>query len=70
MTRFVFSALEQAEKAQKAEWDNASWGGGKVRADDLRDTLTELRIRADCYAALREMTFADVAAWLGIKDEQ
>lgn len=68
MTRLVLKALDAAAEAQKAEWDAASWQGGKVRAEDLRDLLQELRVRADCYHALRDMTFDDVAAWLGMED--
>ncbi len=70
VTRLVFRALEQAEEAQKARWDAASWGGGMVRPDALAALLNELRVRSDCYRALREMTFADVATWLGIEDEE
>lgn len=70
MTRMVLKALDAASSAQKEAWDQASWGGGKVRADDLKDLLQELRVRADCYAALRDMTIEDVTAWLGIEDEQ
>ena len=69
MTRMVFAALEQAEQAQKAQWDAASWGGGTRRADALKELLDELRVRADCYRALREMTFSDLAAWLEIPTE-
>lgn len=68
MTRLVMKAFGEAAKTQKVAWDAASWGGGMVRADDLKTTLQELRIRADCYAAIGEMTFADVATWLGIED--
>lgn len=67
VTRMVLRALDAAAAAQKEEWDQASWNGGKVRADDLKDMLQELRVRADCYAALRDMTFEDIAAWLGIE---
>ncbi len=70
MTRLVLDALEQAEQAQKAEWDAYSWGGGRVRSDELKETLQELRVRADCYRALREMTFADVAGWMGLTDDE
>lgn len=70
ITRLVFKALEAAESAQKAQWDKASWKGGYARADDLKRLLDELRVRADCYAALREMTVEDVAQWLGIEHEQ
>lgn len=61
-------ALKSASEAQKAAWDAASWDGGKVRAEELKDLLQELRVRADCYAALAEMTFTDIAAWLGIEE--
>lgn len=68
ITRLVFRALATVEQAQKDEWMAASWGGGRVRADDLKDTLQELRVRADAYAALREMTIEDVTTWLGIDE--
>lgn len=67
MTRLVLRALDAAAQAQKTQWDAASWQGGLVRAEDLKDLLQELRVRADCYAALRDMTFEDIAAWLGIE---
>lgn len=69
MTRLVLKALDAASAAQKAQWNAASWDGGKVRADDLKDLLQELRVRADCYAALRDMTFDDIAAWLGMETD-
>jgi hypothetical protein len=64
MTRTVLGALELAEKAQKAEWDEASWNGGMVRGDDLERHLLVLRTRADAYASLREMTIEDLGQWL------
>lgn len=67
VTKLVLRALDAAVDAQKVQWDTASWQGGLVRADDLKDLLQELRVRADCYAALRDMTFEDIAAWLGIE---
>ena len=70
ITKMVLQALDEAAKAQKAEWDSASWEGGKVRADDLKDLLQELRVRADCYAALRDMRFEDLITWLGIEDHE
>lgn len=69
ITRLVFKALDAAAEAQKTEWDNASWRGGVVRGDDLSRLLNELRVRADCYAALKELTLEDVAQWLGIEIE-
>jgi hypothetical protein len=68
MTKMVMGALKLAEKAQKTAWDEASWERGIARADELRGTLQELRVRADCYAALHEMSVEDVASWLGIED--
>lgn len=70
ITKMVFRALERAENAQKEAWDSASWGGGMVRADDLRDTLRELRVRADAYAALRELDVEQLKLWLGIEDAE
>jgi hypothetical protein len=67
ITQLVFGALDKAALEQKAMWDAASWGGGRVRADELKDMLQELRVRADCYAALSAMTIEDVATWLGIE---
>lgn len=70
MTRMVLKALSEAEIAQKQQWDAASWDGGMIRAEDLHATLRELRVRADAYAAIREMTFDDIATWLGIEDAE
>lgn len=70
VTRLVFRALRAAADAQKAAWDQASWDGGTVRGDALTALLGELRVRADTYRALEEMTAADVAAWLGIEDAE
>ncbi len=70
VTRLVFAALRAAQDAQKAAWTAASWDGGQVRGEALTTLLSELRVRADCYGALAEMTFADVAAWLGIEDAE
>lgn len=64
MTRTVLGALELAEKAQKAEWDEAGWNGAMVRGDDLERHLLVLRTRADAYASLREMTIEDLGQWL------
>lgn len=69
MTKRVFQALEKAEGAQKRQWDAYSWGGDMVRPDQLADALKELRVRADCYRSLREMTADDVAAWLELKTD-
>ncbi len=67
ITRLVFKALEAAAVAQKDQWDAASWGGGETRADRLKDTLAELRVRADCYRALGELSVEDITQWLGIE---
>ncbi len=69
ITRLAFRALNAASDAQKQAWEDASWNGGRVRADDLKDLLQELRIRADCYRALGEMTVDDIMQWLGIEPE-
>ena len=66
--KLVFRALRAAQDAQKAQWDAASWDGGERRADQLKELLAELRVRADCYGALSEMSFDDVTEWLGIED--
>lgn len=68
VTKLVFRALRAAQDAQKAQWDAASWGGGQVRGEALTTLLSELRVRADCYGALAEMTFDDVVSWLGIEE--
>jgi hypothetical protein len=71
MTQTVLGALKLAEDEQKNQWDAASWGGSVARAEDLERLRIELRTRADAYASLREMTWPDVATWLGIDpDEQ
>lgn len=70
ITGLVFKAMDAAANAQKAEWDSASWGGGVVRADELKDMLQELRVRADCYRALQELTIDDITQWLGIEGHE
>lgn len=71
VTSLVFKALRQAADAQKTAWDDASWNGGRVRADDLKDTLQELRVRADAYRSLEELTVERLTELLGIQtDEQ
>lgn len=67
MTRMVLKALNAASDAQKQAWEAASWDGGRVRADDLKDLLQELRIRSDCYRALSELSIEDIMQWLGIE---
>lgn len=67
VTQLVFKALNKAAEAQKQVWDAASWEGGKVRAEDLRDTLQELRVRADAYRSLEELSLEQLANWLGIE---
>ncbi len=64
VTRLVLRALGRAAEAQRKAWDDASWHGGVVRGDQLRDTLMELRVRADCYRAIGDMTPDTIAAWL------
>jgi hypothetical protein len=66
ITRTVLGALELAEKAQKQQWDDASWNGGVVRGEELERHLLVLRTRADAYAALREMTFEDMCNWIEV----
>lgn len=70
MTQMVFKALDAAAEAQKAEWDAAAWNGGKVRADELKDLLQELRVRVDCYRALQELSIDDITQWLGIENAE
>ena len=70
VTRTILKALEAAEAAQQAAWEEYSWGGGKVRPDELADTLKELRVRADCYRALIDMQPDDIREWLGIEDDE
>lgn len=67
ITKLVFQALGAAADAQKAQWDAASWDGGQVRAEPLKELLQELRVRADCYRALQELTVEDIMQWLGIE---
>lgn len=64
MTRRVLAALENAVGQQQRQWLAASWGGGVVRGPDLERLLLELRVRADAYRALGELTPADIEAWL------
>lgn len=70
VTLAVFRALSAAEQAQRATWDAYSWGGNMVRPDELAETLKELRVRADCYRALQELTAEQVKEWLGIDDAE
>lgn len=70
VTKLVLKALRAAREQQKAQWDKASWEGGVVRAPELERLLLELRVRADAYQALEEMTVGDIAAWLGIEDAE
>lgn len=53
ITRWVFKGARTGTQAQKAAWDKAAWDKGS--ADQL--LLTELRTRADAYAALEETTY-------------
>jgi hypothetical protein len=69
MTKLVFKALGMAARAQKDEWDAASWGGGVVRGPELERMLMELRVRADCYAALEALSVTDLMSWLGIEPD-
>lgn len=64
VTKLVLKALRQAAAAQKAAWDAASWDGGRVRAEDLKDTLQELRVRADAYRSLEELDLETLTEWL------
>lgn len=68
MTQMVLKALTAAADAQKQAWDAASWDGGRVRADELKDLLQELRVRSDCYRALSELTIDDIKQWLGLEE--
>lgn len=70
MTRRMLKALSLAADAQKAAWDAASWGGQIVRGDELERTLTELRVRADAYRSLEELSFEQMCQWLGIEDAE
>lgn len=69
MTRQVFAALRTAADAQKTAWDEASWGGGIARPDELDRTLRELRTRADAYQSIEELTFEQMCQWLGIEPD-
>lgn len=68
VTKMVMAALSEAEKEQKLQWLGASWEGGVARAPELERTLLELRVRADAYRALQEMTLGDLCAWLGVEE--
>lgn len=70
MTRQVLKALSLASDAQKQAWDTASWGGSIVRGEDLERMLTELRVRADAYRSLEEMSFEQLCQWLGVEDAE
>lgn len=64
-TRFVFAALAFAEAEQKDAWFEASWAKGEANAL----LLTELRTRADAYAALLETDYEGFCDWLGVEPE-
>lgn len=70
MTRQVLKALSLASDAQKKAWDAASWGGQVIRGDDLERMLSELRVRADAYRSLEELSFEQMCQWLGIEDAE
>ena len=70
MTRQVLKALTLASDLQKQAWDAASWGGQVIRGDDLERMLSELRVRADAYRSLQELTFEQMCQWLGIEDAE
>ena len=70
MTKMVLGALKLAEAEQKKLWDAASWEGEVARADDLEKLRIELLVRADAYRALQELSFQDVATWLGIDNAE
>lgn len=69
MTKRVLQALRNAADEQKAAWDEASWEGGMVRGEDLARTLHELRVRADAYRSIEEMTFPGLMGWFGLELE-
>jgi hypothetical protein len=70
VTKLVFKALHNASEAQKAAWDELSWGGGAVRGDDLERNLLALTTRADAYRSLEELSVGQLTQWLGIEDAE
>jgi hypothetical protein len=65
VTQFVFAAMHHARLAQEEMWMQASWGTGK--AD--QNALTELRARADAYAAIEEATYDAMCEWAGVEPD-
>lgn len=66
VTAWVMRAIEQAIKAERAEWMRQSWDGGN--AD--QDQLLELRTRADALGELIDNDFEMWANWNGEEVEQ
>lgn len=66
ITGFAFAALRAAHRAQKEQWDEASWNGGLAE----QETLIMLRTRADAYAALEEADYEAFCQWAGVEPEK
>lgn len=57
VTAWVIGELAKASEAQKTAWVTRSWERGEC--DPV--LLNELKVRADAYSALSEMTYDDLA---------
>lgn len=64
-TKVVFLAARSMSERQREAWISASWEAG--HSDPL--LLTELRSRADAYAALHETTYEQWCEAAGIEVE-
>jgi hypothetical protein len=62
VTEWVVACMNKQAAAQKAKWAEMAWEGD---LDPL--LLNEARVRADCYLALPESSFAD---WKAINDTE
>lgn len=65
VTQFVFAALRNAAKEQRAAWAEASWEGGIAE----QTLLSELRCRADAYNSMQEGDYEAYCEWAGVEPE-
>lgn len=61
VTRWVLAAHLQAAADQQTTWQKVSWEEGHANPA----LLQELRVRADAYRAIGEMTYEDVCSAMG-----
>lgn len=61
VTRLVLGAFALGAEEQKQAWIRTSWDNGAVNPA----LCQELRVRADAYQALSQMTYEDVCKQFG-----